>query len=646
METIAAVREQVRLLQEELRKRALETTGLVLAVGTADGACPQCCGTTRVQKTKRRHVATCRHGSFVACETVRVCTSGCRHPSGQLVTLGSEALAQQVASGAVYGYDLEVYVGMKRFLHYRQREEIRADVHEKHGILLSTGEISNLARRFLDHLEELHTRHAPEIRAALAQDGGYPLHIDATGEDGQGTLLVAYAGWRRWVLGSWKLTTERADQVLPSLQEIVANFGAPCAIMRDLGRAMTQAALDLVATMSQELPILACHLHFLKDIGKDLLDPAHKQMRELCRHHAVKAGLRAMARDLGRQLGQRLPELRDDVLEYVGTASNHKLPGGMAGIATVRAVTQWALDYQRDGSGRGFPFDRPYLDFYKRCLTVRRAVRAFMREPHEDVAVRRALERLARVLDPVLTDKAFALAKETLAFRGALFDELRDVLRLPVTSTETEKADPSCSGMRKELKNVQQSLKTLEVSLRERRQVRGQTQASREAIDVILEHLDRHETTLWGHEVHLTQRAGGDTRFVERTNNLLEGFFHVMKRGERRRSGRKILTHDFECLPPAAAIAINLGKQDYVRLICGSLDKLPAAFAALDSTRKARKLATSPTDNVSPPPSRSGVATASLPLPDRPVVRAVPMRAFIESAAHSRVPRTAKSAPG
>jgi hypothetical protein len=29
------------------------------------------------------------------------------------------------------------------------------------------------------------------------------MHVDATGEDGRGTLLLVLAGWRQWVLGAW-----------------------------------------------------------------------------------------------------------------------------------------------------------------------------------------------------------------------------------------------------------------------------------------------------------------------------------------------------------------------------------------------------------------------------------------------------------
>lgn len=94
----------------------------------------------------------------------------------------SEDLQEIIDSGDNYGYDIEVFIGMKRFIDKCQREEIRDILRVDHGIQISSGEVSNLARRFVSHLEELHQISTEKIKQALAEDGGYPLHIDATGE--------------------------------------------------------------------------------------------------------------------------------------------------------------------------------------------------------------------------------------------------------------------------------------------------------------------------------------------------------------------------------------------------------------------------------------------------------------------------------
>ena len=590
-----------------------------------------------VQKSHPHGVATLEHGSFLASETVRVCAARCTSSSGALITRRSEVLPRWVEPGFVYGYDIEVRVGIQRFVHHRQREEIRHDLKEQHGISLSTGEVSTLAARFIQHLEALHRQRAPAIRKALARDGGYPLQIDATGEDGRGTLFIAYAGWRGWVLGSWKISTERADLILPHLREVAASFGAPCAVLRDLGKAVIPAALDFVKELRRKIPIISCHLHFLSDVGEDLLEPSHDELRDLFRRYEIRPRLRTLARDLGRRIGSKLSSLRDDVSTWAEEATEHRLPEGPAGLATVRSLAQWGLDYASDGDHLGFPFDRPYLDLYERCRTVRRAADAFLRRLIKDRAVRRALRRLVRILDPVFADPSVSGVAKTLSCRAKLFDELRDALRLCPKSSSQQEPDQSTVPPEKasaELRDIRKALNALTRSLRRRRPERGPAQDSRRAIDLILDHLDRHGDSLWGHVIQLPARVGGGIRVVARTNNQVEGFFHQMKHGERRRSGRKVLSQDFEVLPAGAALAYNLNHPDYVKLLCGSLEKLPEAFAALDRSRRTHDRKRSSSDSL-----ESETFSASFPQADRRIVRADSLRRIIEDAARSRAPR-------
>lgn len=53
-----------------------------------------------------------------------------------------------------------VHIGLERFVHHRQRDEIRAGLETDHGIGLSSGAISDLGRRFLVYLEALHREKA------------------------------------------------------------------------------------------------------------------------------------------------------------------------------------------------------------------------------------------------------------------------------------------------------------------------------------------------------------------------------------------------------------------------------------------------------------------------------------------------------
>ncbi len=555
--------------------------GVPLIVREPPKACAVCDGGMNVQKTIRRTVRTLTHGSFQAQETIFVCASRCQKQN-HLVTARSSSLAQLLVPHCTVGYDVLVYVGCQRFLHYRQREEIRTDLGKRYGIVLSTGEISALGRRFLVYLKALHKKRAPALRAALEADGGWPLHIDATGEDGRGTMVTAWAGWRNWVLSAWKAPTERAEFILPGIERVAAEFGAPCAIVRDLGRAMTEAAAQYVQSRKKPIPVLACHQHFLADIGEDLLEEEHHQLRDGFRQIRLLPRLRAFVRQQGRHLGESIGlgrEALDRWLEETGRT--HGLPKGVGGIVAVRSMAQWVLDYHDEGSGLGFPFDLPWRDLFCRGLQLLAAVRTFRRTVPADTPIRKALETLERMLRPLEGNQPpLLLIQDALSKRADLFHRLRAVLRL-------EEKNPTA----KKLDQIQAALQHLEASLRSKRPERGPAKDTRGAIDLILAHLDRHGPHLWGHAIRIPRRAGGGIGLVARTNNGLESLFHTIKHGERRRSGRKILTQDFEVLPPAAALATNLHHGDYVTLVCGSLDRLPEAFAQLDATHRSRSIA-------------------------------------------------------
>ena len=610
---IASLRRSIRDLQQQCRHRSQSVAGARVDADPAPERCPVCGDWTRVRKTWDRTGVTLQHGSFRVRQTVRVCASGChaKKPMGTLTGL--------IPARSVVGYDVMVYVGLERFLHNRQREEIRASLTADHGISLSSGEISVLCGRFLLYLERLHHASARALRAALAADGGWPLHIDATGEDGRGTLLIAFAGWRHWVLGAWKIPTEQADAILPRLRETIFHFGQPCAMVRDLGRAMTEAAEKLCKELKLKIPVLACHLHFLSDVGKDLLEQGHDQLRALFRQAKLRSQLRTLARDLGRRLGQNIDDARAGLLRWQSQiGQEQRLPAGVAGIAVVRALAQWILDYPADTSGHGFPFDLPWLALYDRCLQAVSALQAFLSPPPDDPAVRKALERMRRILKPVERDSTdFGAVADRLTRRAELFAELRVVLRLREESSRGKRGIPPRTLKASELKDIRSAVRGLTRSLRQRRPKRGPAGHRRDAIDIVLSHLQKHGRFLWGHAIRLPQKIGGGIRLVDRTNNAIESQFHALKHRERRRSGRKVLTHDLEKLSPAAALAANLTHSDYVSIVCGSLDKLPQAFARLDS--RMQRGSKSSISNIT---TKTGDAeTASLSSADRKLVR-------------------------
>lgn len=629
---LAELRLHVRSLTEKCRGVVQSSTGCcVCACETPRRPCPVCGGETwEVQKTIPRQGRTLAHGHFAARESVYACAHGCQYPNGRKVT--THCLSGLLLPASVVGYDVMVRVGVKRFLEHRQREEIRSDLIEEYDIRLSAGEVSHLTKRFVQYVGRLHRARSGLLKAVLVSDGGWPMHVDATGEHGRGTLFAVMAGWRQWVLGAWKVATENADFLLPCMRETVRDFGLPCAVMRDLGRAVIPSVNELIEEHGVEIPVFACHQHFLADVGKDLLHPSHATLRDLFRRMGIRQKLHDLTRELGRELGEGVEDARMAVRTWQSLCEEgHRVPSGREGIAVVRAMSQWALDYAAEATGHDFPFDRPYLDLYDRCLTTLRATDAFLRTLPDDPKVGRVLKRLNRLLVPVESEVPFLQTALRLRRRAALFDEMRNLLRLGKEAPEQE--------TEQDLEDMRTRFDRWVTSLKQRRPARGPATDLREAIDIIVEHMETHGANLWGHAILREEDAGMRVRLVSRTNNVIENCFKDLKHGERRRSGRRILTQDLEHLPAEALLVSNLKREDYVRLVCGSLDRLPEAFAQMDQEEQARGLMAIPPNDRDVLPKGLQTATASLSTPDRRVVRTKAMDLRMRAAAGSRAPR-------
>lgn len=632
--TLIDLREKLRAMEDKYRQVSLSISGVSVTVCEPPQEPCLVCGGDKwlVQKTEPRQGRTIAHGQFSAQATVHYCANGCKNSDGTKVTRHAESIINHLMPNSITGYDVMVLVGLKRFVEYRQREDIQTALLEKHSIRLSTGEISNLMKDFVGYLRWLHFDRASQLKNALIQDGGWPMHVDATGENGRGTLFVLIAGWRQWVLGSWKPSTERADLLVPCMMETVRYFGAPCAAMRDLGRAVIPAVNKVVERLNLDIPVFACHQHFLADIGKDLLGPPHTALRELFKRTSVRPKLRDLSRDLGRKLGESIDKTRKAVCDWQKHAdAGHQIPSGLNGLAIVRVINQWVLDYAADATGLDFPFDRPYLDLYNRALIALRATDAFLRRQPDDPQVERALKHLHQRLSAVDSEVPFIQTVHRLRHRASLFDEMRNVFRMAAGPVENETP--------LELQNIHNRFEEWKDSLDHRRSSRGRGKDIREAIDIVRSHIERHGQNLWGHAIPLPERAGGGIRLVSRTNCLLENSFKYMKHGERRRSGRKILTKDLEFLPSEVALTWNLKKDDYVKIVCGTLDRLPAAFAELDQKQRIERQKGITQSDGKKSNLQLQIASASLSIPDRRLARTQEMNNRIKAAANSRAPK-------
>jgi hypothetical protein len=593
-------------------------------------SCPHCQSEMKVRNVRPRHFITIQHGMVCIWITTLICKKGCKTSEGKPQTRRPEELVYLAPPGANIGYDVEIFCGMKRYLEGLQREEIKKELENEHGIFISSREISLLANRFVEHFKKLHDSCCQAIGHVLRRDGGTPWHIDATGEEGSGTVLIVYAGWRQWVLGTRKIATECKEQIKPLLHKTANQFGDPCAVVRDYGKGMTPAIEEFVQERKSKIIILGCHTHFIKFVGKDLLSSGYNELRQIIRKHNIRADLRRIVRAWSRELGEEISELKTKIEIWISPDQAQVLPKGKMGLAIVRAMAQSALDYLENTKNQRFPFVMPHFEFYQRCKTLYHACAFYMDPSQTDKYVLKALKRLSCVIDPVISDSSFERIDRILSYRFKLFTELRCVLRLN-SNEAMKKIKPGVQepqSVARELNDIKKALGKYKASL-QRRYPRTESAKDKQlAIDIILKHLKEHEKNLWGHVIQMPKSQGGGVKIVCRTNNCLENFNGRLKQDERKRSGRKVLTKDFEDLPEGVPLIKNLKKLDYVEILCGSLENLPAAIAKLDHDERVKKNV-----NKTQPINTKSSTTASLPKDDQQFIRKINIALLIQNAA-------------
>lgn len=524
--------------------------------------CRHCGGSLRVQKSKKRIVSTIETGTIQAREIRKVCFMDSSHPVET-----SETLSQMVPCGQRYGYDLIVWVGVARYLRNLQRKEIRAELFQKKGIILSDGSISEVCDRFLLYFEALHITRAPTLRVAM--ESGYPLHIDATNEYGKGGLFLCMDGWRGWVLHATKIATENAEELRPAIDKTLSFFGDPIAVVRDLGSAGAKSVDPL---RQKNIPDLVCHYHFLGAIGKKLFDADYSSLRKLLQRSKVRSGLRELLRELRRNHTADI---------YDGKFGHGRMRDALP------ALILWVLEGE-GGKDLPFPFCLPHLNFYQRCCEVTQRVERWMPLPRSQIE-RRVLKQIFTVITRLDKIEYFGLVVSRLEKSWKAFCELRDILRL--TDAELPRGDrrglinrgiPAFEAER--LRDIEEKTTAYHEEIRQRvtdAQTESQKAAGELPETIILKYLDRYSSHLFGHPL-LLDDDGKILAVVERTNNVAEHFFGADKQKLRRRLGRANLGRDLEDQPAQAVLVSNLNHPDYVKITCGSLDNLPTAFAKLD----------------------------------------------------------------
>lgn len=482
---------------------------------------------------------------------------------------------QLVPPHGSYAFDLMVEVGLARLRDQRQDAEIQQLLQQRWGLTLPASSIGLLVHSFLDGLAAVHQAHVPELRRWIAQEGGYAMHVDGTCEPDTDILFTAMAEPQGWILEVARMPSENASEISQLMQRCVEHFGEPHAVVRDMSVNIQEAKNKVLPNV----PDLICQYHFLENVGQKLCEQPHAKLTQALRRVKIRPALKSLRCDLVRSSqktgGVSQAEI-DSLLSHLDDITDQDT--GVLRRFVGYVLLRWLDDYTADLRGEYFPFDLPSLAFYRRGLRLVDLVSRLVATPNFPSKQWPTLKTMARHLAILREDQELQDSAERLEKAAALFEELRQVLRL-----SSQPGDRLLRGHpaqdadnQKTVEQLQKALETWWDRLRQRRQ-RERDKDRRADQEIVLRYLEKYGPQLVGHVI---EREGREPFIVNRTNNVVEHQFGASKRGLRRKVGVKKLTRQVQAMRPEALLVSNLTDPKYVSLVYGgNLANLPSTIA-------------------------------------------------------------------
>jgi hypothetical protein len=509
-------------------------------------------------------VHTLHLGCFTAHETLL----RCEHCQNDTIYAAPE-LSRLAPSGCTFGYDVLIFIGKALFLRHRRAQEITDELRARH-IRLSPSEVGYLGKKFVVYLALAHRQSAPGLKEAMHAQGGYILHLDGTCEGGGPMLMSSLDSLSEIVLGNVKVPSEKTEQIIPFLKEIKSRYGVPVAMVHDMGSGILAA----VKAVFDGVPDFICHFHFLRDVGKDLLESDYDAIRQRLRKHALTDKLLHEARRLKTAIDQQ-PDLIESFYENV---QRHCLPKEkleLFPLLCAYSLIQWALEGKTDGQGYGFPFDRPHVQFAKRLRVLGQRL-----EQIKDIHLRgqwtdnKPLLRLSCELKKISADEGLQRMLAAIDLKIEVFDRLRSAMRIAeVGGAAGLNSGSSPVAMGPIEKAVEQFRK--KVTSRSDYDSCGHWKA-------MIAQIDKYKQKLFADPIAVPTPHGPLLIQPQRTNNLMERFFRDWRRGARRRSGHNSISRFLQSMIADTPLVRNLENPRYLKVLLNGQAALEGRFAQID----------------------------------------------------------------
>ena len=511
-----------------------------------------------VQKTRQKKVLKMT-GPLIAHETIMQCPACGR-------VFGSHTLFQLAPARSNVAYDVMLFVGRAMYQRHRTTEEIRAELAVR-NVFLSPSEINYLGRKFILYLARAHRQAIPRIRENMSMAGGYMLHLDATHAGDAPALMTGLDSLSKIVLANIKIPSEQTDHIIPFLNDIKESYGTPRACVHDMGSGVCKAVNEVFPGVLDFI----CHFHFLRDIGKDFLDPAYGQLRNRLRSHAISSKLSALVRETR----QAACEQSFDPMGLAKAILSAEETPPFLPLLSAYGLALWALDGKHTGDGYGFPFDRPLLSFAERLIDLDQQMpRLLDLSKNDEFNNIQYLYKLYWAASKVAEDPTVRKLVDELKWRTRIFDSLRKAMRIALPDGANGLND---DGTIQAMSSIQKSV------MRFRSRIdQDPTLASDLLCLKMVDQIDKYRDKLFADPIEVDTPSGPVRIYPQRTNNILEQFFRELNRGNRRKTGNNSMQRLLKNMLADTPLVKNLDNPDYMATLLGDKSSLEDLFASMD----------------------------------------------------------------
>jgi hypothetical protein len=524
--------------------------------------CPQCGQALQVLKTETRNVVTLHIGKFIAHHTIYkcpLCKPSAHYPSMELNSI--------IPKHSNFGYDVLVHVGKAVFGRHLTAAEAMGELSAC-NISISPSEVNYLAQRFVVYLAIAHRNIASQISETFKINGGYILHIDSTMEGSSPHLMSGLDELSKFVLSNEKMPTEHSMHVTPFLENIKQKYGNPLSLVSDMGRAMLSSAAEVFPGT----PLYICHFHFLRDIGKDMLEKYYAHIRDTLKKHGISTKLRYRLRQYSKDNYDKLETNLDEMVQEI---ANQQLEENHV-CSLCYTLSVWALDGKNKGSGFGFPFDRPHYEFYKRMEQVAKVLEYYLQGGRFALShkARKTLEALYGDSSPLISDTTCKENVAILEQKMGAFDNLRAVMKIALPGSKNGIND---SGQEVDMKSIEKQLEIFRAQLFNSPEYGADIDYQKMTAQI-----DKYWDKLFAPQIIIETPNGIKTIQPQRTNNIMEQFFRDLKKSHRRTTGNNSIAKRLETMIADTPLIKNLENKEYMKILLGEKVSLEDVFAQIE----------------------------------------------------------------